>query len=185
MIFTETQETFNLTGAGSYTIGSGADFDTVRPWSINHMFIRQGTTDYTIRPFSQENFNAIQDKDSVGIADYYYYDNNHPVGTIYIWPRPDTSYTVTISSVKPLVEFADLDTDYNIPAVYNKWLKNQLAIEWAVNFEKEASMTVQREAIKAKKNIVKYNTANNEYIMSVDNAMLSRGSFNIFTGRYR
>lgn len=182
MTFTSVQETFNLTGAESYTIGSGGTFNTERPIEIESAFITQSGSDYTLSQISASSYGNIEDKSAAGVGDYFYYDNNAPLSKIYLWPVPDASYTLTIYSKKLLTAFADLTTDYTLSPAFERMLIKNLAVTLAPEYEKEASPTVQRDARKSRNAILVYNQRNNYQTTSVDEALTTTGGFNIYSG---
>ena len=94
LIFQKTSETFSLTSAQSYTIGSGGDFDTERPNEITYMTVNYGSIDEPLYPMSQEQWASIGLKTTGAKPDSYYYDGNFPLGTIYFYPKPTGSETV-------------------------------------------------------------------------------------------
>lgn len=181
-VYTSARETFSLTGAVSYTIGDGADFNTERPLSISGVFVSQGGIDYPLIAADEVQYNSFDGKDDTAIPEYYYYDNNYPTGRIYFYPKPISAYTATISSQKQLTQFAGLTTVYDMPPMYKKALEFNLAKEWAPNYEKEASATVAREAILSLQAIERYNLKNKNYISYVDPAIAPRGDFDIYRG---
>lgn len=186
LIYTKTRETFSLTGAQSYTIGTSADFNTAKPLHITSAFVSQSDIDYPIMQANEGQYNGFAYKPSGGgPAEYYYYDNNYPIATIYLFPVPDSSYTITICSVKELDQFTTLNTVYDLPPAYKKALEFNLAVEWAPNYEKEASGTVQRESIKSLRNVKKINTKSRYPLSRIDSALLSnREGFNYYTGPF-
>lgn len=182
LVYTETRETFSCTGATSYSIGSGGDFNTTRPVDVAAVYVTQGTIDYPLQKYDQQQYAAIQDKSTTGASDYYYYDNNYPLGNLFLYPIPDASYTVTIYSVKPLTSFSALTTNVDLPEGYERALVFNLAVELAPDYEREASESVKKTAGIAKGNVFSANTRNSNNVSTVDEALLSRGGYNIYRG---
>lgn len=123
------REVFDATvGKGSptnpYTIGPGGDFDTVRPPQILGFAELQnsGTTNEVEIPrglLTPDAWEAIQVKritNALGTNLYYQPTYAGGLGAIYIWPvQSTTDYKVVLYTPATLSEFADLDTDYDLP----------------------------------------------------------------------
>lgn len=184
LVFTETSETFNLTGAGNYSIGSGADFDTVRPVEIESVYVSNGETDYFLEQYDQNQYARVTDKSVSGIPNVFYYDANYPTANIYFLPIPTSAQTVTINSKKPLTAFPDLTTDISLPPGYDRALIYNLSVEQAPEYEKEPSRAIIAIAEESKSALITANTRNDNHVMRVDPALNSggHGRFNIYRG---
>lgn len=182
-VYTETRETFNLTSAATYTIGSGGDYDTARPLFIRSAYTTNGDTDYPLRQIDVKQYNNISFKDIGGIPDYYYYDANYPLATIYIYPKPDSAQTITLSSVKELTSFPDANSDFAMPPEYEAMLVYNLA-EWiAPEYEREASPSVKRLATRTRNVVLVQNKRNENYASSIYIGQ-TRPDGNIYEGDY-
>lgn len=146
VVFTETKETFNLTSANSYTIGTGGDFNTDRFTDIKTAFITSGGTDHPLLNIGRDSYFNISSKGNSGIPDSYYFDGNYPLGTLYLYPKPAGSETITLIGEKELTSFASLDTEVSMPPEYKAALIHNGAVWVASDYEKEASATVKRVA---------------------------------------
>lgn len=167
-VYAETKEAFNLTTAGSYTIGTGGVFNTARPINITSAYVTQGNIDYPLMMISNNEFSGINYKAISGITEYYYYDANFPLATLYLYPTPNGVSTITLNSFKQLSSFSDLDTVFSMPAEYEAMLIYNLA-EWiAPEYEKEASMSVKKVADQTKTAIISQNIKNKSMIASLD-----------------
>lgn len=121
------REVFTMTiGKGSptnpYTIGSGGDLDTTRPLQITGCGALQlsGLTTEVEIPrgvLTTDAYEAIQVKRLTNsLFTNLYYQPTSPLGKVYLWPVPDgTAYDLVLYFLKPLSEFADLDTDVDLP----------------------------------------------------------------------
>jgi len=168
MIFTESKETFNLTGAVSYTIGSGGTFNTVRPQYISAAFVSQGDTDYSLGSIDNQQYSRISQKDIASIPECYYYDAGYPLATLYLYPKPSSVSTITLYSFKPLTAFTNLDTDFAMPEEYKAALIYNLAIWIAPEYERDASMEIKRIARNSKDAVVSQNKRNENFISMTD-----------------
>lgn len=122
------------TGAVSYTVGVGEDFDTPRPDRLEFAFRRQYPTG--AQPVDQqmqilearEDYNRIIVKGTTGPAVYAFYDSAFPVGNVYFWPLSQASiYTHYITVKAQLTEFASLSEVINLPSAYKPALLYTLA----------------------------------------------------------
>ena len=180
LVFNQTQETFNLTGATSYTIGVGGDFNTTAPLIIESIFTTRGL-DYPLRRITSEEYANISTKDTGGIGECYYYQDNNPLATLHIYPAG--AGTVTIYSRKPIASFPDLTTDIDIPSSLKRALVFNLAIEMASEYEKEATMTVMQIAEQSKSNYFTATTRNNPKTSSLDGIPTNNNNaYNIYRG---
>jgi hypothetical protein len=176
-----TKETFNLSGAQSYTIGTGGVFNTTRPVYIESVYVTDGSTDYPVSQVSMNDYATLPDKDAQGMAQYFAYDNNEPTSTIYLYPAPTTG-SITIYSAKAITKFADLTTDYNLPDGMAMMLKYNLAVLWAPQFEMEATPTVQATARQTMTAYKAKNSVNNFATSSMDAMFTNQGFGNIYSG---
>jgi hypothetical protein len=183
LVYSITKETFPLTGAQSYTIGSGGDFNTTAPVDIISLYTTLGTTDYRATPLNATEYASIETKSIVGEPNYYFYDNNRPLGRIYLYPVPNSTYTVTIYSYKAITSFSDLTTDYNLPEGVETMLVHNLAVIWAPEYEKEASPTVKSMALQSKIAVLGFNRRNNYPTSRIDGVPTGGNGYNIYTGR--
>ncbi len=134
MIPFETRETFTLVaGTDSYTIGSGATFNTVRPLSIESAYLQDSDSidhplDVTL---SYEEYSEERDKSVQVLPTRLFYDPQYANGKIYFSGNPNAAYTLYLSSRKPLTEFALIGDTVNLPPEYAKALRFSLAVDIA------------------------------------------------------
>ena len=152
LIVSRSLETFNLSGGvGSYTIGVGATFDTVRPTLIVASYITFGTTDYSQEIIDDTNFARITQKiTQSSLPDYLNYDNAFPVATIKLWPVPSTSYTITLLTEKPIITFAATTSTVSLPQGWKRAIIYNLAEEMAPEYGQPISGDVARIAKQSK-----------------------------------
>lgn len=166
-IYYQNRETFNLTNAQSYTIGSGGDFDTERPIAIKNAFTSSGTVDYALRQIDFKQYDGITTKDIGGIPEDFFYDANYPIATIYLYPKPTSVQTITITSDKQLTSFDTVDQVFDMPAEYEAMLIYNLA-EWiAPEYEREAPPSVKRLATRTRNVVIAQNKKNKNYTSTV------------------
>jgi hypothetical protein len=160
MVFIDTKETFNLTGAASYTIGSGADFDTTRPTDIVTAYTTSGTTDYQLERYDVRQYAAIDYKNTGSIPEIFYYDGNYPIATLFLYPKPSSVSAITLYSKKALTQFASLDTTLTLPPEYETALVYNLAIWLSGDFEREPRAQVVKIANSSKMTVERQNLRN-------------------------
>lgn len=168
MVYTETIETFSLTeGDNEYTIGSGGDFDTTRPLKINAAYVTQEDNDYTLTPIDKVEYSEIWNKSISTIPSKFYYNENYPLGTIWLNYLPISVTTITLTSEKPLTQFTDLDTAFSMPPEYKMFLEFNGAVLVAPEYEREASQTVKNQAKKIKRLISIQNRKNDKFVSTL------------------
>jgi hypothetical protein len=184
-IYNTARETFSLTAAQSFTIGTGGVLNTAQPVDILAMFITSGATDYPLVPITLEAYNALPFKSLSGIPEVFYYENNSPLGRIFMFPVPSAAYTVTISSLKALTTFADLTTNYVLPDGVEAMLVDNLAVKLCPDYEKPVSIDLSRAA-KESKTAVETSIRRSAYPTSTIDGVpnTSCPSGNIFSGYY-
>lgn len=120
-------ESFPLTSAHDYTIGSGGDFDTTRPIKIISAYARSGGIDYQLDVVSDENYAQITTKTTSGTPEYLNFTNAYPLATIRIHPA-SAGYTLYILSEKQLSSFT-LNQEVDLPPGWRRMLVHNLAVE--------------------------------------------------------
>jgi hypothetical protein len=182
MVYDTTVETFSLvSGTEAYTIGSAGDFATTRPVSITAAYVTIAGTDYPLTVYGAKQYSEISDKDNTGTPRVFWYDDNHTLGNIRIYPAPNTTSTITLYSEKALTEFSTLDTVYAMPAEDKAAIKSNLSVWIAPQYEREAPPTIQRMARETKKVVAKQNRKAKQYVKS-SNVPENRRDFSILRG---
>lgn len=179
----ETKETFNLTTATTYTIGPSADFNTVRPLDIKSAYVSDGQTDYHLFKYGNAEYSAISSKSiTSGIPDIFYYDNDNPTATLYLYPAPSGVQTITLNTIKPLTSITSLDQDFDLPDHFEIGVIYNLAVFIAPEYEKEASPTV-KEVAHWGKGIIEAQTERNVQNWSdIDTPERNDYDYNVFEG---
>lgn len=142
-----TEESFSLvSGTPSYTIGSGATFNTVRPNVIEKAFIRDSGHDYPvgIRPAAE--YWTLAEKSTEDRPLKLYYDPTYPNGTIYLYYTPSDTDPLHIVSQKPLLTYVSAATEISLPGEYEDMLVLNLAIRLASRYGKAISGELRLDA---------------------------------------
>ena len=179
LIYARTWETFAVTsGDGEYTIGSGGDFNTVRPINILTAYVRQATTDYNLDIISDTIYNKfIWDKNTQSIPQFINFDNAFPVAKIRLWPVPTSGYSLFLLSEKQLTNFT-IDEEVALPPGWEQALIYNLAVLLSPEYGVPIDQGTYQIANDSKGAI---RTAINK-VTSMDSQPLSIGSNNIFSG---
>ena len=181
VLFKRAWETFTLqANVSQYTIGSGQDFDTVRPMNVlaaNLKFSGQ-TFGYDLTILNDIKFNQyVTDVTTVGTPSYLNYDGNNPNGIIRLWPKPSVVYDLFLLSEKPLSEL-QLDVDVALPPGWNRAIIYNGAVEIAPEYGQDVPASTQRIAINALGNL-KSNMASRQ---PMDAYHKDFGYFDIYRG---
>ncbi len=173
-------ENFPLTGAASYTIGSGGAFNTVRPVTIVDAVVRVGTIDYPLELISPEQYQTEIAYKSITsyVPKYITYDNAYPLATIKMYPVPSGGSTLYLQSNKPLTEFATLSATVDLPKGWNEALKYNLALRLAPEYGLKIDPIIAEHARKSLGAIRRSTSANGSFASMPQNAR----SWNIFGG---
>jgi len=138
-IYARAWETFSLTSATSYTIGTGGDFNTSRPTNIVDAYVRNSTIDYPVTIIDDEAYDTIAFKSLQGIPEFLSYDNAYPLGKIRLYPVPSAAYSLFLLTEKALTTFTDLDTELSMPPGTERALIYNLGIELAPEYSQQIS----------------------------------------------
>lgn len=149
-------ETLTLTGAATYTIGPSGSLNTTRPVSIESAYQRVGDIDYPLRIASAIAWAGISDKSTTSsIADWLFYLPAVPLGTLYLYPIPDSG-VLHLVTWTPLTALAAADT-VSLPPGYQDALTYNLAVHHAPEYGRPVPVEVAALALAKKANIQRVN----------------------------
>ena len=152
-----------VSGTQDYTVGSGGNIDIDRPnWIQDAGIIPAGITSETpIAILSDDQWAQIRIKSQTAafpMGIYYNYAFSSGLGTISVWPVPDTAPTLVIYTPKAsITTFAALATSYVVPPGYERAITYNLALEIADEFSKPVPPAVAMIALESKANIKRAN----------------------------
>jgi hypothetical protein len=161
MIFYYELENFSLTGAQSYTIGSGGNFNTVRPVKIESAYVNASGLDWPIRIIGEKQYTRIGDKSEAGTPERLWYNPKYgstALGVIYVWPV--SSDTLYINSLKPLTEPSTVTTTLELPPEYDEAIKWGLVLRLAPEYGRPVDQLWLTMAADAKSDLISYNASN-------------------------
>lgn len=133
MIYNLQTISITATGATSYTIGTGQQFNIARPAKIEAAFIRMqgGSTlpvDYPLQVLrAKEDYDRISIKTLNAFPQYVFYDSSFPVGNVFVWPVPNNQYQIFLTVMTQLQAFQNLSEQIVMPNEYLDALQWNLA----------------------------------------------------------
>lgn len=152
------RDAFTLTGAASYTIGSGATINVARPLKIKAATVVVSNAVSPLKPIGPAEWAAITDRTRAGkFAERFYYDGGYPTGTIYLHPTPASGGTLELFSLKPLTAFSALSDTINMAPGYEHAMRFALAEALAPEYGVAITEAVAKGAAEAKGAIAKLN----------------------------
>ena len=114
------------TGAQSYTIGPGQNFDCARPDHIAAAYVRivgasgPNLVDVPLGILqSREDYASISVKTIQSMPAVVFYDSTFPIGRVYFWPIPPAAlYGLYLTVKSPLPSYATLTDALALPQEY-------------------------------------------------------------------
>lgn len=156
MVYATAQVSFSLTGAQSYTVGSGGAINTTRPKEIIAAFWRDGSTDTPLEVLTAtEDYQRIGDKSSTGSPECVFYSPSNPLGTLYVHPV-GSSGALHLTVLQPLTTYASIADDLALPGEYELAARFCLAELLCTTFGTPLRPDVAAQARKGRK-LVKRN----------------------------
>lgn len=176
------------TGAQSYTVGPGGDFNVAtRPDRLEAAFNRQlvnSASQNVDTPLTiieaRETYNQISLK-TLGTFPYtIFYDSDFPLGRVYPWPVPQASiYEIHLTIKAQLNQFASQGQVISLPLEYFPALVWNLAVRLAISY----GVTVTPGVIGLAKdslNVIR-NSNTQIPILNMPAGLNSRSRYNIFS----
>lgn len=123
------------TGALSYTVGPGGDFNITRPAKLESAFFRQNVqtplpVDYPLEILrSTEDYNRISIKNLNAFPRFAFYDMAYPMGNLFVWPVPNSMYEIHITVMQQLQQFQTINDTLAMPPEYSAALMWNLVLE--------------------------------------------------------
>jgi hypothetical protein len=144
-------ETFTLTSNKySYTMGTGGDFSTKRPVSIQACTVTIGNADLPVAIIPDDVYNeGIPVKNVQGTPKWLTYDNAYPLCNIKLYPAPAADYPLFLLTEKPLTSYALNDT-IDLPPGWERAIVFNLPIDLAADYGQTLPDTVAPVASQSK-----------------------------------
>lgn len=155
------------------TLGEAStDIEVIAPYTISYT---SSTLFYPIALLNDEQYSSIVMR---GMQNPWptvmYDDGNYPLRTLSFWPVPTEVNAVELWLWEPLLTYADLDAELNLPPGYERYLRFKLAVEIAAEFGKEVPGLVLKNLEEAESNIKKLNQTHPVQTMSLGARSVSR-----------
>lgn len=135
-VYFTTTEAVTLTGATSYSWGSGGTIATARPSSIRGAY----TASNLVEVVDEAKYRRLVVAAQGGPVQWVWYQPQYPLG--YIFPYPLTSDTLYVHTLKELTDPTTLASTVAFPTEYDDAIKWNLAVRMAPEYGKEASQTI-------------------------------------------
>ena len=134
MVYHLVDTAYTSTGAVSYTVGLGGNFNVTRPTKLEAAFFRQiipsqpNLLDFPLTVFdAREDYNRIRAKTLGSWPSIAFYDAAYPMASLYVWPVPAANnYEIHITT-KELLPQVTLAQTINLPPEYQSALFWNLA----------------------------------------------------------
>lgn len=142
-----TMESFPVTpSARDYTIGTGGDFNTVRPSDIDYMFFTENDQEYVVQDLTLQRYTGFTNKEILTRPEGAYFSREFPLSIVKFSSIPDKNYTFNIYSRKPLESFTDLDDALDVQQGIVDALRFNLAVRLAPEYGKKVSAELKKDA---------------------------------------
>ena len=182
---------FVSTGAQSYTVGPGGNFNIARPDRLEDAYFRQliasnpNQIDYPLEILeAREDYDKIALKTLSTFPSYIFYDAANPMGSVYPWPViPASLYSLFIVTKETLLQFATLTTALVAPPEFVAAMKWNLATRLCVSYQQPVSEDLKRLASDSLNVIRNANTQIPR--LQVDPTLIRPGLFNIYFDQIR
>jgi hypothetical protein len=178
------------TGAASYTVGPGGDFNVARPDRIESAYVRSlqqaapNRPDYPLSVMtSMEDYAAVGLKSIVGFPRMVFLDSGFPTGTLYPWPIPTTGlYEIHLLFKADLAGFAALTDDVNLPPEYQEAIVYNLVVRLYASYPTLTPNPVTVALAKSSLNTVRNSNVQIATLKLPDD-LVRGGAYNVYTDR--
>jgi len=189
------REVFAVTAnQGTYTIGPGGNFDTIRPTSLTGagLLLNWASTNPVEIPrpiITDDAYQAIQIKDltsSQWTQVYFNADYSGGLATVFLWPVPNTTVNKCVLYRGDQIQgFANLTTEYDYPPGYADALEYNLAARLLTPYsikDPQVRADVKEGALTYLRMIKTDNFKASDLALDAAFTNDRRGGFNILTG---
>jgi hypothetical protein len=128
LIYLESLDSLALTGAATYTVGTGGVFNILRPTQIHSAYYLLNSIKYPVAVLTDDQYDSISysSQTSTNWVDAIYLSPSYPLATLYVYPVC-TGGTLYIRSWQPLTELSTLTTALSFPVGYEAALREAVA----------------------------------------------------------
>lgn len=149
------QDTLTMSGASSYTIGSGGDANTVWPVDIKGAVV---DSTYVLDIIDEQKYRKVSTSNNSGPPAYLYYNPEYPLGLLYVWPTGGNS--MVLDTLKPLTDPTNLSSTVAFPTAYDDAIKWNLAERLAPEYGRVINPIIHKLAKESLDNLRTKNFAN-------------------------
>jgi hypothetical protein len=191
MMYQTIESIYQSTGATSYTIGTGGNFNTPRPNQLeNGCFARQtvvGSPLYNI-DYPLEVMNAREDYAAISIKNlgsfplYVFFDGNYnasQLGNVYVWPIPSTLYEIHLLVRSQLTQFTSLAQKVNFPPGYREALLYNVADRLRTAYRKGPDPKLEALAKSSLNTVIVSNTQIPR--LKIPQPLIQSGVYNVYS----
>jgi hypothetical protein len=190
LVFHLVDSSLVATGAQSYTVGPGGNFNIQRPDRIESAFVRNlgaptpNRVDYPLQVIdAYEDYANIALKTQPGFPQIVFLDTGPLFGTVYFWPVPGPMYELHLIFKAELAGFATIADTINLPKEYEEAMLYNLDGRLRPLYGKAPDPSIVALA-RASLNTVRM--ANTQVpLLRMPPELPGRGVFNIYTGDSR
>ncbi len=184
-IFQKVRDEFALVAAtGTYTWGTGGDFNSSRPIEVISANLElQGTDpqEIPLKILTTREYAALSLKETTStIPQAVYFDGTYPLQNVTFYPVPSAVENAVFYSLKPFTVLT-LSTELSYPQGYEKAIRYNLAIDLAPEYGRQPDALIMQQAMDTKAQIKRKNMQTP--IMTTDLPTCSgKNSFDYRTG---
>lgn len=185
VVYRITDTAFAATGAETYTVGPGGDFDMPRPAKLIGAYCRQllsptNPVDYPLELLmAQTDYGRISLKNQASMPNTVFYDPQSPLGVLYVWPVAPTGYEIHIQALMPLAQFSDPYMDILLPPEYEEAIMYNLSGRLCMFYQIPLPQGLPQLAQAA---LTTLRMANVQVPrMYMPNSLTGRGSYNVYS----
>ena len=119
----------------SRTVGSGGDISIARPVRVEDSYVTDNGISYPLKAIPKESYDGIPVKGLVvNYPEWIYYDTAFPLGTLYLYPVPASTLSLTLNYWTQFSSIAATTDAVDLPPGYRRALKYNLAVEIASQY---------------------------------------------------
>lgn len=189
MVYRLVDISFTSTGAQSYTVGPGGNFNVAqRPDKILSAYFRQLNTtsplqvDYPLKIIdAREDYNQISLKSLTTFPEFVFYDAQYPQGLAYPWPIIQSGlYELHLTFPEQLGQFTSLSQVISLPLEYLAALEWNLALRIIASYPGVQPSSILVAMAKDSLNVIR--NANAQIpLLRIPTILQRRGIYNIYS----
>lgn len=175
LVWTIDQQALPLVaGKGTYTVGSGAEFNTpYHPPRLLSAFLRNNASesDVVVLNIAKSDYDLLGNKTSQSIVNQVWYDPQLPLGVLYVYSVPqDANYTLYATFQRPLQDITSATDNFDLSQDFFLPLKWSLVEEtcWEYGLSSQRIQLLQNKARSEVDDSFNFETESTSVYFSVD-----------------